>query len=39
VERSSSDISRARELFGYAPRVSLEEGLDRTAAWFRESGA
>lgn len=39
VERSSSDITRARELFGYEPQVSLEEGLDRTVAWFREPGA
>ena len=38
VARSASDISTARELFGFAPRVSLEEGLDRTVAWFRESG-
>lgn len=39
VERSASDISRARELFDYAPEISLTEGLDRTIAWFRESGA
>jgi UDP-glucose 4-epimerase len=39
VERSSSDITRARELFGFAPRVSLEAGLDRTVEWFRETCA
>ncbi|HET7432463.1 MAG TPA: NAD-dependent epimerase/dehydratase family protein [Nocardioides sp.] len=39
VTRSYSDISLARERFGYAPRVTLAEGLDRTAAWFRESDA
>ena len=38
VARSASDISTARALFGFAPRVTLEEGLDRTAAWFRETG-
>jgi UDP-glucuronate decarboxylase len=30
------DIGRARELLGWEPRVSLEEGLDRTIAYFRE---
>lgn len=39
VARSASDISTARELLGYAPRVTLPEGLDRTVGWFRESGA
>jgi dTDP-glucose 4,6-dehydratase len=31
------DISRARRLLGWEPRVSLEEGLARTVAWFRET--
>ena len=39
VTRSFSDISLARERFGFAPKVALAEGLDRTVAWFRESGA
>ncbi len=30
-----ADISRVRELFAWAPKVSLEEGLRRTAAWYR----
>lgn len=34
VSRLCADISRARELFGYAPRVALEEGLGRTADWI-----
>jgi len=29
------DISRARALLGWEPRVSLEEGLDRTLAYFQ----
>jgi dTDP-glucose 4,6-dehydratase len=29
------DISRARDLLGWEPRVGLEEGLARTVAWFR----
>jgi len=29
------DITRARELLGYEPRVSLEEGLRRTWEWYQ----
>lgn len=32
------DISAARRELGYEPRVSLEEGLARLAAWLREYG-
>lgn len=34
----SVDISKARRILGYAPRVSLADGLRRTAAWYRERG-
>ena len=30
------DISKAREILGWEPNVSREEGLDRTLAYFRE---
>jgi dTDP-glucose 4,6-dehydratase len=30
------DITRARRLLGWEPQVSLEEGLSRTIAYFRE---
>jgi len=30
-------IAKARRLLGFAPRVSLAEGLERTLAWTRES--
>ncbi|MGZ3461777.1 MAG: GDP-mannose 4,6-dehydratase, partial [Archangium sp.] len=33
------DITRARELLGWEPRVSLEEGLRETIAWFRSVAA
>lgn len=31
------DITRAREVLGWSPQVSLEAGLARTFAWFREA--
>jgi dihydroflavonol-4-reductase len=31
-------IQRARELLNYRPQVSLQEGLRRTIAWYREHG-
>ncbi len=31
------DITRARELLGWSPKVSLEEGLEHTVAWFRST--
>jgi dTDP-glucose 4,6-dehydratase len=30
------DITLARELLGWEPRVALDEGLQRSAAWFAE---
>jgi UDP-glucose 4-epimerase len=38
VRDSQADISRARALLGYEPRVGLEEGLRETIAWYRASG-
>jgi nucleoside-diphosphate-sugar epimerase len=32
------DVSRARRELGYAPSISLEEGIRRTLAWYREAG-
>jgi nucleoside-diphosphate-sugar epimerase len=29
---------KARRLLGWSPRVSIEEGMRRTAAWLRETG-
>lgn len=36
VRRSLADITAAREALGYQPRVSFEEGIAQTAAWYRE---
>ena len=30
------DITRAKELLGWEPKVSFDEGMKRTIAWFRE---
>jgi UDP-glucuronate decarboxylase len=34
--RRKPDISRARAALGWSPQVGLEEGLERTIAYFRE---
>jgi len=35
VRDSQADITRAREILGYQPLVSFEEGLRRTVDWYR----
>ena len=32
------DIGKARRVLGYEPRVGLEEGIRRTAEWYRSNG-
>ncbi len=34
--RRRPDITRARELLGWEPRVGVAEGLAKTVAWFRQ---
>jgi UDP-glucuronate 4-epimerase len=34
-----ADLSKARELLGYAPKVPLDEGIARSVAWFVEHRA
>ena len=36
IRDSQADITQAREFLGYDPRVTFEEGLGRTFAWYRE---
>lgn len=37
VERLIADNSKARELLGWKPTVSLDEGLSRTIRWIKEN--
>ena len=37
VRHSLADITRARDLLGYEPRVALEEGLSLTLDWWKRS--
>ena len=39
VSESLADVSLARELLGYEPRIGFEEGLQRTIAWSVEQRA
>lgn len=39
VSESLADISLARELLGYEPRIGFKEGLQRTIAWIVEQRA
>jgi nucleoside-diphosphate-sugar epimerase len=32
----AADISKARHMLGYAPRVDLDEGARRTARWYAD---
>jgi len=38
IRRSWADIAKAKQTFGYAPLVTLREGLEKTIAWFRNEG-
>lgn len=35
VDRTCADISKAKQLLGYSPSVPFEEGIRRTAEWYR----
>ena len=34
-ERAFASLEKAKELLGYAPEVSLEEGIERTIEYFK----
>mmetsp|Transcript_4982 Transcript_4982/g.7608 ORF Transcript_4982/g.7608 Transcript_4982/m.7608 type:complete len:382 (-) Transcript_4982:281-1426(-) len=35
VDRTCADITKARELLGYDPMVTFEEGISRTVDWYK----
>ena len=35
VRHSLADISKARTLLGYHPKVTAREGLERTVEWYK----
>jgi UDP-glucuronate 4-epimerase len=37
VPYTCADVSKARALLGYTSKVSFEEGIRRTASWYKES--
>jgi nucleoside-diphosphate-sugar epimerase len=37
VRHSLADVTKARRLLGYRPRIGLDEGLETTMAWYRET--
>ena len=37
VDLRVPDISKAQEMLGFMPKVSLEEGLKKTIEWYREN--
>jgi UDP-N-acetylglucosamine 4-epimerase len=37
VKHSLADISKAKNLLGYHPAVSVEDGLKKTFAWYKEN--
>jgi nucleoside-diphosphate-sugar epimerase len=37
VRDSQADIGKAHRLLGYEPTVTLEQGLEKTVAWFRKT--
>lgn len=39
VERTCADISKAKKLLGYQPKVPFEVGISRTAEWYKQAHA
>jgi UDP-glucose 4-epimerase len=39
ILRSEAAITRAHEAFGFTPRISFEDGLAKTVAWYQAQGA
>lgn len=39
VDRTCADITQANQLLGYSPKISFEEGIRRTAEWYKKAHA
>jgi len=39
VEKTFANISKAKKLLGYNPKISIEEGMDRFVKWYKNSRA
>ena len=39
VERTCADITKAKSLLGYSPKVTFEDGISRTADWYKQAHA
>ncbi|TWU16026.1 SDR family NAD(P)-dependent oxidoreductase [Allorhodopirellula heiligendammensis] len=37
IKITSADISKARDLLGWTPKVELAEGIDASVAWYRDN--
>lgn len=37
VKHSRADISRAKKLLGYQPKIRFQEGLQKTVEWFKDN--
>lgn len=37
VRETWADITKAKKLLGWEPKISLEEGLDRTVEWYHQN--
>ena len=37
VDRTYADISRAKKLIGYEPKVSFEEGIRKFVEWYKKN--
>jgi nucleoside-diphosphate-sugar epimerase len=38
IKDRAFDVSKAKSVLGYNPKIDLEEGLKRTAEWYNENG-
>lgn len=37
VDRTFADITKAKELIGYEPKTTFEEGIEKFIDWYKEN--